>query len=104
MEARKFTVGDRVRVHLDSYASDNPADIYTVSRALPAVANIWQYRVKRVGDGRERAVNEMQLAKSALQVSTTQSMAEAQQDLQRIRNARASERVRMKTKRSELER
>lgn len=104
MEARKFTIGDRVRVHLDSYAKDNPADIYTVSRALPAVANIWQYRVKRVGDGQERAVNEMQLAKSALQVSAIRSMAEAQQDLQRIRNVRASERVRVKAKRSELER
>ncbi len=107
MEARKFTIGDRVRVLLDSYVSDNPADVYTVSRALPAAANIWQYRVKRVGDGQERAVNEMQLAKSVLQTSATsptRSMAEAQQDLQRIRNVRASERARVKTKRSELER
>lgn len=65
MEARKFAVGDHVRIRLDRYATDNPADVYTVSRALPATANIWQYRVKRRGDGLERAVNELQLAKDA---------------------------------------
>ena len=65
MEGRKFAIGDRVRLRLDKYANDNPADIYTISRALPATANIWQYRVKRVGDGQERAVNEQQLAKAS---------------------------------------
>lgn len=105
MEARKFTIGDRVRVLLDSFLSNNPADVYTISRALPATANMWQYRVKRVGDGQERAVNERQLAKAVLQASAaSRSMADAQQDLQRIRNTRASERVRVQAKRSELER
>ena len=64
MEVRKFAIGERVRLRLDSYSSSNPADLYTVSRALPAAANIWQYRVKRVADGQERAVSEQQLTKA----------------------------------------
>jgi hypothetical protein len=104
MEARKFAIGDQVYLRLDSYANDNPADVYTVSRALPAMANVWQYRVKRVGDGQERAVNELQLAKAASQISAQRSMAEMQQDAQRIRNARAAERTRMVARRSEQER
>jgi len=63
MEGRKFVIGDRVRLLLDNYASDNPSGVYTISRALPAMANVWQYRVKRVGDGQERAVTEQQLVK-----------------------------------------
>ena len=51
METRKFALGDQVRVRLDSYNSENPADVYTLSRVLPVLANVWQYRVKRVGDG-----------------------------------------------------
>jgi hypothetical protein len=101
MEARKFAIGDQVYLRLDSYAGDNLADVYTVSRALPAMANVWQYRVKRVGDGQERAVNELQLAKAAVQISAQRSMAEMQRDAQRIRNARASERTRMVARRSE---
>lgn len=54
METRKFAIGDRVSLHLDRFSIENPADVYTISRALPAVANVWQYRVKRVGDGQER--------------------------------------------------
>ena len=104
MEAPKFAVGDQVRLRLDSNANDNPADVYTVSRALPPMANVWQYRVKRVGDGQERAVNELQLAKATAQISAQRSMAEMQRDAQRIRNARASERTRMVTRRSEQER
>jgi hypothetical protein len=104
MEARKFAIGDQVRLRLDSYANDNPADVYTVSRALPATANVWQYRVKRVGDGQERAVNELQLEKAASQTSAQRSVAEMQQDTQRIRNARASERARAVARRSEQER
>ena len=65
MEARKFAIGDQVFLRLDSYTNNNPADVYTVSRVLPAMANVWQYRVKRVGDGQERAVNEQQLANAA---------------------------------------
>jgi hypothetical protein len=104
MEARKFVIGDQVRLRLDSSASENPADVYTISRALPATANVWQYRVKRVGDGQERAVNEQQLAKAASQISAQRSMADLQQDAQRIRNARATERTRVATRRSEQER
>ena len=95
MDARKFSIGDRVRLRLDHYANDNPADVYTVSRALPELANVWQYRVKRVGDGQERAVNEQQLAKVDLQGMASQPMAEAQQDMQRARNARATARTRV---------
>ena len=104
MEARKFAIGDQVHLRLDSYTNENPADVYTVSRALPAMANVWQYRVKRVGDGQERAVNELHLAKSAFPTSASRSMAEMQRDAQRIRNVRAAERTRMVARRSEQER
>lgn len=56
--AENVSVGDRVRLRLDSHIVESPADVYTISRALPFMANVWQYRVKRVGDGQERAVNE----------------------------------------------
>ena len=88
MEARKFGIGDRVRLLLDNYVNDNPTDIYAISRALPATANVWQYRVKRAVDGQERAVSEQQLAKAAFQGLTNLSATEAQQDIQRMRNAR----------------
>lgn len=104
MEARKFSIGDQVRLQLDRHASENPADVYTISRALPAAANVWQYRVRRVGDGQERAVSEQQLAKAGLQVLADRSHAEAQQDAQRIRNARAAERTRVTARRSEHDR
>jgi hypothetical protein len=104
MEARKFAIGDRVRLLLDNYANDNPADVYTISRALPALANVWQYRVKRVGDGQERAVSEQQLAKAGAQTLTNLSAANAQQDTQRTRNARASSRARVTERRSEEKR
>jgi len=104
MEARKFAIGDQVRLRLDSHINDNPADVYTISRALPAMANVWRYRVKRLGDGQERAVNEQQLAKAVSQTSMQRSMADIQQDAQRIRNARAAERTRVVTRRSEQER
>jgi hypothetical protein len=101
MEARKFAVGDRVRLLLDgSHPHGNPADVYTVSRALPAEAKTWQYRVKRVADGQERAVSEQQLAKAVLPAAD-RSIAEAQQDIQRIRNARAASRTREMARRSE---
>jgi hypothetical protein len=104
MDVRKFAIGDRVRLRLDRYANDSPADVYTILRMLPELANIWQYRVKRVGDGQERAVSEQQLAKADFKVLSSQSMAEAQQDMQRLRNARASERARVTSKRSGQER
>lgn len=104
MEARKFAVGEQVRLLLDSYANDDPADVYTVSRALPALANVWQYRVKRIGDGQERAVTEQQLARTGFASAINRSSVEAQQDTQRIRNARASERTRVTARRSEPKR
>jgi len=103
MEARKFAIGDRVLLRLDSYTDDNPADVYTVSRALPAMTNVWQYRVKRVGDGQERAVTEQQLAKAGFEALATRSMSEAQQDLQKNRNARAAARTQVAARRSEQE-
>ena len=101
MGVRKFAVGEQVRLLLDSYQNNNPADVYTVSRALPAAANVWHYRVKRVGDGQERAVNEQQLAKAGFQGSAGRAATEGQQETQRIRNARASERARLTARRSE---
>jgi len=101
MEARKFAIGDRVRLRSGGYVNDNRVDVYTVSRALPEMAHVWQYRVKRVGDGQERAVSEQQLARAGFQALANQSMAAAaQQDRQRIRNARASARIRMTARRS----
>ena len=104
MDARKFAVGDRVLLRLDSYTNERPADVYTIARALPATANIWHYRVKRVGDGQERAVNEQQLATAGLGAMANRSMAEAQQALQRSRNARASAHAQVAMQRSEQER
>ena len=104
MEARKFAIGDQVRLLLDSYADDSRSDVYTVSRLLPATANTWQYRAKRVGDSLERAVGEHQLAKVALQAWTNRPIAEAQQEMQKLRNARASARTRVMARRSEHER
>lgn len=101
MEAQKFAIGDRVRLRLENHVNENPADVYTVSRALPALANVWQYRVKRVGDGLERAVNERQLTKAASQAAVQRPLIDMQQDSQRIRNARAAERTRVAAKRSE---
>ena len=64
MAPRQFTLGDHVRVALEaSLANNNPQDLYTIFRMLPPQANIWQYRVKRVGDGQARAVSESQLVK-----------------------------------------
>ena len=104
MDARKFAIGAQVRLLLDRYATDNPADVYTVSRTLPAMANVWQYRVKRVGDGQERMVSEQQLVKFVFQPSVDRSAAEAQQDVRRLRNARASARARVAARRSQQDR
>ena len=104
METRRFAVGDQVRLLLDTYGNDSPADVYTISRALPAMANVWQYRVKRVADGQERAVNEQQLAKTTTQASSQRSMIDMQQDAQKIRNARAAARTRVVATRSQQDR
>lgn len=89
MELRKFTLGDRVLVRLDRLATDSSArDIYKISRMLPAQANIWQYRVMRVGDSQERVVDETQLSKVP-SATTARTVSESQQDLRRVRNASA---------------
>jgi hypothetical protein len=67
MASRKFGVGDRVRLSLDRSATHNPQDSFTISRVLPAEASVWQYRVRRDGDGLERAVSESQLVKITLE-------------------------------------
>jgi hypothetical protein len=63
MTPRNFALGDHVRLALDSSFNNNPQDVYAISRMLPPQGNIWQYRVKRVSDGQERAVSESQLVK-----------------------------------------
>ena len=89
MEVRKFKIGERVQVRLDNLvANSSLRDVYTISQTLPAQSNVWQYRVKRVGDNQERAVSEHQLSKLG-SVPTSRSENETQRDLQRIRNANA---------------
>jgi len=101
MEARKFAVGDQVRLLVEKNGSENPTDVYTISRELPPMANVWQYRAKRVGDSQERAVNEQQLAKVGPRTWASMSAAQAQQDNQRMRNARATARARVIERRLE---
>jgi hypothetical protein len=84
MAQRKFAIGDQVRLTADNYLVNNPWDVYTISRMLPAQANIWQYRVKREGDGQERAVSETELVNVTPEVQTGRTQIEAQQELQRI--------------------
>jgi hypothetical protein len=61
MVSHKFAVGDRVTLDLGRNSESSPWDIHTISRRLPAEANVCQYRVKRVGDGQERTVSEPQM-------------------------------------------
>jgi hypothetical protein len=98
-ETRKFTVGNRVGLLLEHHPADSPADDYEVSRMLPGQAGVWHYRVKRIGDGQERAVSEPQL----LGIEPLKMVPEigAQQEQQRIRNARASERAQALARRDE---
>jgi hypothetical protein len=104
MQGRKFSVGDQVRLLFDSSANANSADVYTVTRTLPENANVWQYRVRRGGDGQERAASEQQLAKATFRTSADRPLAEAQHETQRMRNTRASGRARMTEIRFEQER
>jgi hypothetical protein len=99
MASRKFVVSDRVRLSLDTSLNHNPQDVYTVSRILPAQANVWQYRVKRDGDGQERAVGESQLVTVTPEQPTGRNEIEAQRDIQRIRNASSLERAHRAAKR-----
>jgi hypothetical protein len=98
MACRKFAVGDRVRLSLDTSVNHNPQDVYAVSSILPAQANVWQYRVKRVGDGQERAASEPQLVKVTPEQSD-RSPIETQRDVQRMRNANAMGRARSAARR-----
>jgi hypothetical protein len=104
MVFHKFAVGDRVRLLLDKYADSNPQDLHTISRRLPPQANVCQYRVKRVSDGQERAVSEQQLvtASDAAPAGDMHFKAvQAQQDLQRLRNADATLRARAVARRAD---
>jgi hypothetical protein len=104
MTTRKFTIGDHVRLTTDIYADNNPRDVYTISRLLPAQANVWQYRMKRVGDGQERAASEAQLVKVTAEDRSGRTQIEEQRELQRVRNIRATERARSATRRPDRNR
>src|SRR5271166_5105654 len=90
MVSHKFAVGDRVRLTLERHAESSPWDIHTISRRLPAEANVCHYRVKRVGDGQERTVSEPQMVAVKAEGRTADShfkAIDAQQDTQRERSA-----------------
>ena len=63
MAPRRFAVGDRVRLNIERYRVDSLDDLYEIVRLLPALAGVWHYRIKRVGDVHERAASEPQLVK-----------------------------------------
>ena len=67
---------------------------------LPAHAGVRQYRVKRIGDGQERTVSEPQLL-GIEPLKMVRPEIGAQQEQQRIRNARASERAQALARRDE---
>jgi hypothetical protein len=95
MVSHKFAVGERVRLTLDRYAESSPWDIHTISRKLPAEANVCQYRVKRVGDGQERTVSEPQMVAVKAEGRAADShfkTIEAQHDTARERGADARSR------------
>jgi hypothetical protein len=97
--SRQFAIGDRVWLSLGNSPDHNPQDVYAISRVLPAEANVWQYRVRREGDGQERAVSEAQLVRMTPGQPTLRSQIEAQLEIQRIRNANALERARSAARR-----
>ena len=104
MAQRKFTLGDQVRLTANDYSVNNPWDVHTISRVLPAQANVWQYRVKRVGDGQERAVSELQLVKVTPEGQTGTTHIEAQQKLRQVREANALGRARSAARRADWNR
>jgi hypothetical protein len=55
-------------------AINNPQDVYAISRMLPADANVWHYRVKRVSDGQERAVSESQILRVMVEDAAVASL------------------------------
>jgi hypothetical protein len=104
MESRKFALGDRIRLLLEKDVNHSPGEVYEVSRTLPAQGNVWQYRVRGVSDGQERVVSEPQLVGVERQEMTVQPEIGAQQEQQRIRNARASVRSQALARRDQLKR
>jgi len=101
---RKFVVGDQVRLTADGYSVSNPKDVYTISRLLPAEANIWQYRVRREDDGQEQAVTETQLVKVLPDTQTGQRQTEALLELRGVRNASALGRAHRAARRADRNR
>lgn len=93
MSQRKFAIGDRVRLTADSYSANNPYDTYTISRMLPADANVWQYRMKRVGDGQERAATELQIVKMMPEERTGRAPVEEPRAPRRARNLNPADRA-----------
>lgn len=57
MSARKFVVGDVVRVEDSSNANVRPG-FYTIIKALPLAGPLQQYRVKNSLDSFERVLDE----------------------------------------------
>lgn len=104
MIPRKLAIGDPVRLIANSYSVNNPYDVYTISRMLPAQSNVWQYRMKRVGDGQERAVSEGQLVRVTPGERIGRTPIETQQELLRIRNADALGRARSAARRADRDR
>ena len=104
MISHKFAVGDRVQLRLANDVDGMPEDIYTISRRLPAEANVCQYRVRRVQDGQERVMREnalvMMTSKEEIGRAHMKEV-ETQLDLQRIRNTAARVRARAGASRSQ---
>jgi hypothetical protein len=99
MASRKFAVGDRVRLSFGASSDPNPQDVYAIVRAIPAEANVWQYRVRGEGDGQEQAVSEAQLVSVAPERLIERNRTEAQLERQPVRNANAMGRGRSAARR-----
>jgi hypothetical protein len=84
--------------------NDSSAEVYEVSRILPTQTNTRQYRVRRISDGQERAVSEAQLVSVESQNMLERPEIEAQQEQQRVRNARASARSQALSRRDQQKR
>lgn len=61
MRAHRFKAGQHVRVVRGSHIV--PAGTYEIVRPLPLESASPQYRVRSVGDGRERVVDEADLTR-----------------------------------------
>ncbi|MGH7056915.1 MAG: hypothetical protein ACREFZ_03390 [Acetobacteraceae bacterium] len=90
-----------MRLTADISSVNNPTDVYTISRMLPAQANVWQYRMKRVGDSQERAATEAQLMKVGWGEQTGRILVDEQQELRQARNRSAMGRAQSAARRAE---